>query len=183
MVLRLLVTAVFLAVMLVIGISDTEFGPKDDPWVTLVALALPLLAGLAIGRSWALVLALSPLPLYAIDQDTGDLAPGFAITAGIVMLAVPLAIGVLIRRFMQRSWDHRREHRTSESGGLSSFPRLSCRCSFSTNAAVSDGHECAGSWGSGDERGGCQLSKLWREPVGQRAGLVGLLQQPFDSGA
>ena len=43
--------------------------------------------------------------------------------------------------------------------------------------------EALGRRASGDERGCCQLSKPWRKPVSQPAGLLGLLQQRFYRGA
>ncbi len=103
----MLVAAVFVAVVVALAITDARFGPEDDPWVTLGAVGLPLVVGLAIGRSWALLLAFCALLYYAINQDTGELAAWWAITALMTMLAVPLGIGVLIRQLGERLWRRR----------------------------------------------------------------------------
>lgn len=52
----------------------------DDTWVGVAVVLVPLVGGLLIGRAWALLIALTPLVLYALDRDTGELAAWFAIT-------------------------------------------------------------------------------------------------------
>lgn len=102
--LRLGAAAAFLSGVILLGVINPDFGPEDDPWVTIGGFAIPLIVGFAIGRAWALLLAFSSLILYAFDQDTSDLAAWWAVTAFTLVLAVSLGAGIVLRRVAERLW-------------------------------------------------------------------------------
>ena len=86
-----------------IALSSSEYGPEDDPWVSIAFLALPFAAGLLIGRLWAFGLALSPLLIYAIYPDTGELAAWWAVSVSIIVCAVMIGAGLAVRWLLERA--------------------------------------------------------------------------------
>ena len=97
---------VVVAALFVVGeaaIVAADFSAEDDPWATILILALPLVVGMLIGRWWALAVAVTPLLLYAKDPDVvGDLAPWYALTGSILVNVGCLALGVAARHGVER---------------------------------------------------------------------------------
>jgi len=79
-------------------------GIEEEPWATVLLVAVPLVVGLLIGRWWAVALSLISGPLYLIDfhsrEPGGDeLAAWFVIALFTAINAAPLALGVGTNRF------------------------------------------------------------------------------------
>ena len=86
-----------------VALLTADPGSEDDPWASILALAVPLAAGLLIGRWWALALSLVDVPAYAIDPSmASDLAPWFVLTAGTLLNAIAIAFGVGLHRLTKR---------------------------------------------------------------------------------
>ena len=82
---------------------ELDFGPEDDPGVSIAALGIPALAGFLIGRWWAVALSLAPVVLFVVDPDeAGDLSLGVVIWVSVLLTAIALAIGVGVRRAGER---------------------------------------------------------------------------------
>jgi len=86
-----------------VALSSSEHGPEDDPWISIAFAALPFSAGLLIGRLWAFGLALSPLLLYALDPDTGELAAWWVLSVSIIAFAVMIGAGLAVRWLVDRA--------------------------------------------------------------------------------
>ena len=100
---RIALAAAFLAaelVLMVVADPDAE----DEPWGSILVLAVPLVFGLAIDRWWPLALVpVVPLAAYVDDPNVFDhFVPWFGVLATSVVIAVPYMLGIGVRRIVRR---------------------------------------------------------------------------------
>lgn len=79
---------------------DWYFEP-DEEWLAAATLLIPFVAGLLIGRWWALALVPPLMVAWVLIDGTGELSTGFVIAASVIIEGGAMLLGIVLHRVVR----------------------------------------------------------------------------------